>query len=851
MSDPHTRVFNNKVYLYSGHDSSPTDPLWVMKDWRVFSSTDLIHWELETTVSPEDNYMPDDSTDCWAADAATRNGRYYFYFSDRKRSVGVMSASSPGGPFSDALGAPLVAPGFDPTVFTDDDSNQTPYIIFGNKPQGYQIARFNDDMISLAEAPKTIQIIGPEWEQAPAWMDKNYLFKRNSIYYLSWGTDYATSSNIYGPYQCMGRTGQGFDLGPFAHGSFFEWKGQFYHVWCYYIDSRYKYRETVMTYCHFDDDGNIVDDIGFLQQHFATGMGKYNAGWPKIEAEWFYEKSPELGKQECAEGGFEITGIQNGSWLRFAKLDFGAGMNSFEARVSSSGPNARIEVRRDSPTGPLLGTLTVADSGGPSAYRTFTGSLQGAVGIYDVYLKFSTGTETLMRLNWLRFTTAGLAFNADAGPDQSLIDFDSDGIEGVTLNGSALSEGAITITNYQWTLFGTPLATGPNPEISLGIGTHVISLLVTDSMGATATDTLVVTVSPFLGLSKAVIFGDLSDSAPRSDRTILGATASDSNLFVGRAGTPPGLDRSPVLVFQLPDLGSVAAPFASASFSLNYASNHLSTPPTANVDLYGLGMRATATVLGGDYHGETNIPDPSDAVLLQNGFLHTAMVSEDTGYGVKTTSIEGNAALANYLNAQYATAEGRLKYVFLRLSSDAAMPLNVRYVITSGNGANNAEDQEIWPQIGFSAVIPYPDTDEDGLPDQWEMQNFKTLAMSGSGDEDGDGKSNLEEFVAGTDPNDSRSRFKVTSVTPDDRGESTIRWDSVNGRIYTVYKSTDLTTNSWISVSPPQPGTGAEMIYHAKAGGLRKFYRVGVGFIKTGEGFEITGPWAKPSHSEF
>jgi beta-xylosidase len=96
--------------LYSGHDASPKDKTWVMKDWRVFSSTDLRNWSLQKTISPKDNYMDDNSADCWASDAATRNGNYYFYFSDRKRGVGVMSAKSPTGNFKDVLGKPLVAP---------------------------------------------------------------------------------------------------------------------------------------------------------------------------------------------------------------------------------------------------------------------------------------------------------------------------------------------------------------------------------------------------------------------------------------------------------------------------------------------------------------------------------------------------------------------------------------------------------------------------------------------------------------------------------------------------------------------------------------------------------------------
>ena len=195
ISDPHIRVFNDTVFLYSGHDSDPNDRTWVMIDWRIFSTTDLINWKFRETISPRDNYMDDNSTDCWAGDAASRNGKYYFYFSDRKRGIGVMTADSPTGPFKDALGKPLIAPMHDPTILIDDD--ETPYIIYGDKEGGgYHIARLNEDMISLAEKPKPIEINGEEWESAPNWMDKNYLFKHLDTYYLSWGSFYATSGNI-------------------------------------------------------------------------------------------------------------------------------------------------------------------------------------------------------------------------------------------------------------------------------------------------------------------------------------------------------------------------------------------------------------------------------------------------------------------------------------------------------------------------------------------------------------------------------------------------------------------------------------------------------------------------------
>ena len=45
------------------------------------------------------------------------------------------------------------------------------------------------------------------------------------------------------------------------------------------------------------------------------------------------------------------------------------------------------------------------------------------------------------------------------------------------------------------------------------------------------------------------------------------------------------------------------------------------------------------------------------------------------------------------------------------------------------------------------------DSDADGLADSWELQYFGNLSQTAAGDPDGDGKSNLAEFQAGTNPN--------------------------------------------------------------------------------------------------
>lgn len=402
ISDPHIRVFNDTVYLYSGHDSSPNDKTWVMKDWRVFSSTDLLDWKLEQTISPNDNYMDDGSEDCWATDASSRNGSYYFYFSDRKRGIGVMKSDKPSGPFHDALGKALVSPLHDPTIFLDDDTNKTPYIIYGDKSDSYYVAKLNEDMISLSEKPKPITINGEEWKNAPQWMDKNYVFKYNNTYYLSWGRDYATSKNIYGPYKCVGSVGTGHHLNEFAHGSFFWWKGQFYHVWCYYIDDKFKFRETIMTYCHIDDNGEIVTDTAFLDNHFKNGVGQYDASWDKIEAEWYYEISHSIRKQGTKKEGFRLTNIKNGDWIRYANVNFDGKSNKLEAALLHSQGNGTIEIRIDSLSGPLIGKISKNEKS--NTQESLICKIKTIVGKRDLYLEFVGDANFKTEIDYFKFS---------------------------------------------------------------------------------------------------------------------------------------------------------------------------------------------------------------------------------------------------------------------------------------------------------------------------------------------------------------------------------------------------------------------------------------------------------------
>ena len=55
-------------------------------------------------------------------------------------------------------------------------------------------------------------------------------------------------------------------------------------------------------------------------------------------------------------------------------------------------------------------------------------------------------------------------------------------------------------------------------------------------------------------------------------------------------------------------------------------------------------------------------------------------------------------------------------------------------------------------QLGQLAVAQATDTDGDGLPDSWEQQYFGDLSRDGSGDFEGDGIINADEFSYGFNP---------------------------------------------------------------------------------------------------
>lgn len=418
LTDPHISIYGGRAYMYATHDFSPDTRDFMMKDWWVWSSADLVHWKQEGTLKPEDTFLKRPFDECWATFGATKNGKYYWYFSAGPTEIGVVEADSPSGPWKDPLGKPLLPKGFtpteqrDPDILMDDDGQA--YMVYGTFR--YFIVRLNDDLISLAEKPRPLQLdrkFGPYGEGKTD--DKPSLHKRKGVYYLSWSSFYAMSTNVYGPYIYKGSVIDRADVAPQfrmddnrngglwhdRHGNFFTWHNQWYYA-CNdkSLPGRSShFRDCCISYIHYRDNGEMAPI-----RLDAIGVGQYDAAQPKIEAEdCFDAENVEI--NECPVGGFEVRGLGDGSQLVYPNVKNLPENATVEFRVAAGNAmGGTIEIREDSAEGNLFGTCKVSDTGGWEQYQTISSALKNKQGTHNVCLTFKGKAGELLRLDWLKFS---------------------------------------------------------------------------------------------------------------------------------------------------------------------------------------------------------------------------------------------------------------------------------------------------------------------------------------------------------------------------------------------------------------------------------------------------------------
>jgi hypothetical protein len=154
-----------------------------------------------------------------------------------------------------------------------------------------------------------------------------------------------------------------------------------------------------------------------------------------------YSFQSGIGTENCSEGGLDVCNIENDDYTVYNNVNFGSGATSFQARVASATSGGNIEIRLDSITGPLIGTMQVGGTGGWQTYATNTCSVSGASGTHNIYLKFTGGSGYLFNINWFQFIGG-----PQIGATYQLVNRNSGKL--MDVSGSSTSDGGDVI---QWT----------------------------------------------------------------------------------------------------------------------------------------------------------------------------------------------------------------------------------------------------------------------------------------------------------------------------------------------------------------------------------------------------------------
>ena len=274
-ADPEGHIFGKEYWIYPTFSAPYGEQTFL----DAFSSPDLIHWRKHPKII-DTSIIRWAHRAIWAPSMIENEGRYYLFFSandiqreDEIGGIGIAVAESPGGPFRDHLGKPLIngihhkAQPIDQYPFRDVGGSI--YLIYGG--WGHcNIGKLNDDFTGFI--PFSDGQLFREMTP-PGYVEGAFLFVRKGRYYFMWSEGnwadstyniaYAMGDSLFGTFQPMGHvllpdpaigTGAG-------HHSVIEVPGKDSCLIVYHRrppgESDGNARVTCIDWMHFDPDGKI------------------------------------------------------------------------------------------------------------------------------------------------------------------------------------------------------------------------------------------------------------------------------------------------------------------------------------------------------------------------------------------------------------------------------------------------------------------------------------------------------------------------------------------------------------------------------------------------------------------
>lgn len=446
-ADPYAMVYGDTVYFYMTADAYEYDAAGnimensyqKIKSLNVVSTKDMInfedHGEVQVTKSAKW------ANNSWAPAAAWKNidgkDKFFLYFADAGGGIGVLTADSPLGPFTDPLGKGIIRRDmpncgnvlwlFDPAVLVDDDGKA--YIYFGggvpqdkiSDPGTGRVAQLSDDMISIVGEPVRID--------APYLFEDSGIHKFNNKYYYTycsnWQVDQAGTDKfgfVNAEIVCLESDSP---MGPFTYketilenpGKYIGLYGNNHHCVFTFKDRWYMtYHSRVLEKKLGIEKGYRITNINeFTMQEDGTigKIGQSLSGREQLAWVNPYEENNAtkvalmsglntIAADEQAMttgcGTYALTGVQPGAFVKIQGVDFGTtAPKKFIASIKNNNAEVgAIALRTGQVFGEAFGYLAVDATTGEE-FLEFTADLDTDItGVQDLFLVFSgEGFEVL------------------------------------------------------------------------------------------------------------------------------------------------------------------------------------------------------------------------------------------------------------------------------------------------------------------------------------------------------------------------------------------------------------------------------------------------------------------------
>ncbi|HWX21057.1 MAG TPA: hypothetical protein VN578_14245 [Candidatus Binatia bacterium] len=381
-----------------------------------------------------------------------------------------------------------------------------------------------------------------------------------------------------------------------------------------------------------------------------------------------------------------------------------------------------------------------------------------------------------------------------------------------------------SFTNIGGILQLTTMAQITNGTVALLGGTNEFpgGMSVGGSLGSTATVTIASSVVNISG--DLILAGGTNSSA--TFEVIDGATltATNGTVFIGPVGSAQMTISNATALVSDVKLGGTNAEASGDLYLFTGGELTFLSSLSANFVVVG----------GGDLDGSGGtviIGQDHDAALVVSGGMATNIGTLFVGYSPGYTgtltqsggivSVHTNLIVGDCVNGALgaATLSGGTLYV-TNAAHDAVMDVRNGTVQLNSGAALVVDILILTNSCGH-------------FRKQGGTLTAATIVLDPNLDADGDGQSNTNEFLAGTDPLDPASDFRIVSITQEEGTNARVTWTTVSGRSYLLQAAAYLTNGPATPFNDLSPvivatNTGTTNLVHTNIVGSApaRFYRV-------------------------